>query len=85
MSFLFKGILKLFFEVIEIKYSEEETIKIVKSHFEGIRESEIKHYIKKYGCRPRYILEAIEKNIITLNTSGSKIKTIKPVCKPRKY
>jgi KaiC/GvpD/RAD55 family RecA-like ATPase len=83
LSKLFAGILKLFFEVVEIKYSETETIEIVKSHFEGINEFQIRIYIQKYGRRPRYILEAIENNLVTLNASHSNIKAVNPVCKPR--
>ena len=52
LSLIFKSILKLFFEVIEISYTESETIKIVKSYFKDINEEQIKHYIKKYGCKP---------------------------------
>ncbi|WP_414468435.1 hypothetical protein [Methanobacterium sp. ACI-7] len=83
LSLLLKNLLKLFFEVVEIGYTEMETIEIVKSHFEGITESQITPYIKKYGHRPRYILEAIKNNLITLRTSHSNFKSIDPVCKPR--
>jgi len=82
-SKLFTGILNLFFEVVEIRYYELETIEIVKSHFEGISDSQIRKYIQKYGCRPRYILEAINDNLITSKASHSNIKAVKPVCKPR--
>ena len=82
-SKLFTGILNLFFEVVEIRYYELETIEIVKSHFEGISDSQIRKYIQKYGCRPRYILEAINDNLITSKVSNSNIKAVKPVCKPR--
>lgn len=54
-------VLNLSFEVVEISYSESETIEIVKSHMEDVDEHYIKLYIQKYGCRPRFILEALKK------------------------
>lgn len=83
LSIFLRGILKLFFEVIEIEYSESETIQIVKTHFEGINESQIKSYIQKYGYIPRYILQAIENQLITLKKVEPDIKMVEPVCKPR--
>lgn len=56
-------ILQLFFEVIKISYSEKETIQIVKSNFKEVDDEQIKSYIKKYGCKPRLIFEALEKKI----------------------
>lgn len=63
-SKLISVVLKIFFETVEISYSEEDTVKIVKSHFKDIDDEKIKFYIKKYGNRPRYILTALEnKNV----------------------
>lgn len=80
-SMLIKGILKLFFDVIEIKYDESETIEIINSHFQGVSKSQIRSYIKKYGYRPRYILQAIEQNLMTDEKFKSNIKLIEPTCK----
>ena len=63
-------ILRIFFDVVEISYSEEDTIKIVKHHFEDIDKEEIKFYIKEYGNKPRYILDALENR--TINHKGFK-------------
>lgn len=54
-------ILSLFFEVINISYSEEETLRIVKNNFKDVDEKQIKSCIKRYGCKPRFIFEALEK------------------------
>ncbi len=54
-------IVELFFEVIRISYSEEETMQIVKNNFKDVDEEQIKYYIKKCGCKPRFIFEALEK------------------------
>lgn len=54
-------ILKLFFEVIRISYSEEETLQIVKKNFNDVDEEQIKSCIKNYGCKPRFIFESLEK------------------------
>lgn len=53
--------LGIFFEVVEIHYSEKETINIVKMHVEDADEDTIKHCIQKYGFRPRFICDALEK------------------------
>ena len=74
-SELVAGILKMLFEVVEIKYEESETIKIVKSHFKNISDEEIKLCIKKYGNKPRFILSALEGESKTVKTSKSYIKT----------
>ncbi len=50
------------FEVVEISYSEKETIKIVKSHFSEVSTEEIKEFIKKYGMKPRFICQNINKD-----------------------
>ncbi len=54
------SLLKIPFEVVEISYSEEETINIVKSHLSDTTSDEIKQYIKKYGNKPRFICQAIK-------------------------
>lgn len=54
-------ILELFFEVVKISYTEEETIEIVKNNFADVGEKQIKNCIKKFGCKPRFIFEALEK------------------------
>lgn len=53
-------LLEIPFEVVEISYSEEETINIVKSHLSDTTNDEIKYYIKKYGNKPRFICQAIK-------------------------
>lgn len=60
ISEIFILILKLFFDVIRVSYTEEETLKIVKNNFKDIEEENIKIYIEKYGCKPRFIFEALE-------------------------
>jgi hypothetical protein len=52
---------KLFMEVVEISNSEEETIEIVKKQLKDVDEEQIKLCINKYGCKPRFILETLEK------------------------
>lgn len=59
-SKLLAGILKRLFEVVEIKYEVPETIEIVKSHFRDIGDVEIRLCIKKYGNKPRFILNDLE-------------------------
>ncbi|MCK9151778.1 ATP-binding protein [Methanobacterium alcaliphilum] len=46
--------------VVEIKYNTSETISIVKAHFKDVDEKKIRKYIKKYGCKPRFILQELE-------------------------
>jgi hypothetical protein len=53
-------ILKQFVEVVKISYSHAETIKIVKSQFKDVDEKQIELCIKRYGCKPRLIFEALE-------------------------
>lgn len=55
------NILKLFFSVIEISYSEKETAEIVRMHIEDADPQKIKQCIQKYGCKPRFICHALEK------------------------
>ena len=60
LSKLLSGILRGLFEVVEVRYTESETIKIVKSHIKNIDEKDIKFYIEKYGNKPRFILDDLE-------------------------
>ena len=61
LSKILAKVLKIFFVVIEIAYSEEETIEIVKIYIKDARVEDIKHYIKKFGFKPRLICQALEK------------------------
>lgn len=54
-------ILNQFFEVMKIAYSEEETLQIVKNNFKDVDEDQIRSCIDKYGRKPRFIFEALEK------------------------
>ena len=60
LSRIILGVFKLFFEVVEISYSEEETIQIVKNHVYA-SESDIKELLKKYGPKPRFICQELDK------------------------
>ena len=60
LSRIIVGLLKLFFEVVEISYSEEETIEIVKNHVDA-SEADIKEIIRKYGRKPRFICQELDK------------------------
>ncbi len=63
-SFLSKILVKLlnmFFIVVEISYSEKETIDIVRMHINDADAEMIKLHIKKYGHKPRFICNALEK------------------------
>jgi hypothetical protein len=55
------NVLKIFFIVVEISYSEKETIDIVKMHIDDVDADIIKQYIEKYGHKPRFICNALEK------------------------
>lgn len=54
-------LLKLRFEVVEIAYSKEEIRKIIRNHPGAGSDEEIEQLIKKYGARPRFIFEALDK------------------------
>ncbi len=54
-------LLKKLFEVVLISYTKEEMIKIVRSHPGAGNDEKIKKCIKKYGNRPRFIFEALDK------------------------
>lgn len=54
-------ILKRIFMVVEISYSKDETVKIVKNHIPQADDKAILTYIKKYGYKPRLICNVLEK------------------------
>ena len=54
-------LVKKLFEVVLISYTNEEMIEIVRSYNKDLGEDEIKKYIQKYGNRPRFIFEALDK------------------------
>ena len=55
-------ILKVFFEVVEISYTESEIVEIVKKHKPEANESEIRFYIKRYGNKIRLILQSLRED-----------------------
>jgi hypothetical protein len=59
LSKLFVYFLKIFFEVVEIKYTNHETIEIVQKHVNA-DEKTIAPYIDRYGNKPRIICNALE-------------------------
>ena len=52
--------MRIFFEVVVISYSPQETFEIVKSHVNA-DDKLIERYIEKYGYKPRLICQALEK------------------------
>jgi len=54
-------LIKRLFEVVLISYTNEEMIEIVKSHCEVNSNSQIEKYIKKYGNKPRFIFDALDR------------------------
>lgn len=61
LSKIIVNILKIFFDVVEISYSKKETINIVKLHVKDADINNITDCIHKYGCKPRFICDALEK------------------------
>ncbi len=61
LSRIIVAFMKILFEVVEISYSSQETLKIVKEHFD-VDEKLIEQYIHKYGSKPRFICQALENN-----------------------
>lgn len=59
VSKIIVAFLRIFFEVVEISYSKEETIQIVKKHV-NVDEKLIKNYIGIYGNKPRLVCQAID-------------------------
>lgn len=69
-SILLLGILKLLFEVVEVSYSEKETITIVKNYFKDVDDDTVRLYIQKYGNKPRYILNDLGDKIRNKNRNS---------------
>lgn len=69
-KFLVK-ILGIFFVVVEISYSEKETIEIVRIYIKDVGEETIKRCIHKYGYKPRFICHALENNKIQLTENNN--------------
>lgn len=57
-------ILGKIFTTIEISYSQDETVKIVKNHIPQADDKTILSYIKKYGYKPRFICDVLEKGAL---------------------
>lgn len=53
------GLMKLFFEVVEIKYSRGETVKIVQQYMDKDQKI-IEAYIDELGNKPRLVCQAME-------------------------
>jgi len=53
------GILGLFFEVVEVRYSREETVEIVRKHV-NVDQKIIEASIDKLGNKPRWVCQYIE-------------------------
>lgn len=53
------GLLGLFFEVVEVRYSREETVEIVLRHLDTDQKT-IESHIDKLGNKPRLVCQAIE-------------------------
>lgn len=54
-------LLKKMFDAVLIAYSREETMQIVKNHPLAGTDEEIEELVNKYGNRPRFIFEALDK------------------------
>ena len=59
-SALIKQLLRILFVVVEISYTPDEIIEIVKKHRPEADDKEIEQNIKKYGSRIRFILQSID-------------------------
>lgn len=59
ISWVIVAFMRIFFEVVEISYSPNETLKIVKKHLD-VDDKLVEHYINQYGSKPRFICQAIE-------------------------
>lgn len=56
-------LLKKLFDVVLISYTPEEMMKIVKSHKCAGSAEKIEEYIMKYGNKPRFVFEALDKEM----------------------
>lgn len=63
LSEIFVFLMNLFFEIIRISYSAEETVQIIQKNFPDVDEDQILSCIHKYGCRPRFIFEDLENGL----------------------
>jgi hypothetical protein len=63
VSILALSLLKVPFNVVEISYSEKETISIVKNHISEVDDDLIRQYIKIHGYKPRFICQSMENRI----------------------
>jgi len=54
-------LLKRLFDVVMISYTKEEMMEIVRSYHRDLDDEKIGKYIRKYGNRPRFIFEALDK------------------------
>ncbi|MGI6465172.1 MAG: hypothetical protein ACOX07_06410 [Methanobacterium sp.] len=54
-------LLKIFFEIIQISYSSEEIMQIIKINFPQVKKEEVLEFISKHGHSPRFIFEELEK------------------------
>jgi hypothetical protein len=59
LSRIFLAMLGLFFEVVEVRYSREETVEIVLMHVD-VDQKTIEAYIDELGNKPRLVCQAIE-------------------------
>jgi hypothetical protein len=59
LSIIVVAFMRIFFEVVEISYSPQETLEIVKEHI-NVDEKILEHYVDIYGSKPRFICKAIE-------------------------
>lgn len=67
LSSILVFLLKLFFEVVLISYSKEETLQIIKNHPLAENDEEINKCIERFGNRPRFIYEYLDNKQTTIN------------------
>jgi len=75
VSILALSLLKIPFNVVEISYSEKETISIVKNHLTEVDDDLIRQYIKIHGYKPRFICQSM-KNRDLKNPNNKLIKNL---------
>jgi hypothetical protein len=78
------GILGILFEVVEISYSESETIEIVKNLLGDVDEDQIKLCIKKFGCKPRFICAALEEESLNTQKKSNDEKKLSKLIETKK-